>query len=156
MSRRFKLSLLLGALAALAGCATVEPHLVPAPAVFKDARLAFDKTLPVELQSTRLPVFFATTRAATEGPEHVGNDAAPLTLGIARVRLGEPGPVAQASREQRAAVPGVQAVILDAPHVAHLDGRHRRRREVGVPEGAIGDVRCQFHDLLRTRGRGHG
>ena len=91
MSRRFKLSLLLGALAALAGCATVEPHLVPAPAVFKDARLSFDKALPVELQSTRLPVFFATTRAATEGPEHFSNDSAPLTLGIARVRLGEQG-----------------------------------------------------------------
>ena len=95
MSRRFKLSLLLGALAALAGCATVEPHLVPAPAVFKDPRLAFDKTLPVELQSTRLPVFFATTRAATEGPEHFGNDSAAVDArhrarapGRARVELG--------------------------------------------------------------------
>ena len=49
--------ILLAAIAALAGCATVEPHLVPAPAIFKDARLAFDATVPVELQSTRLPVF---------------------------------------------------------------------------------------------------
>ena len=83
---------LLAALAALAtGCATVEPHLVPAPTIFKDDRLSFDQTLPVELKSTRLPVFFATTRAATEGPEHFGNDSAPLTLGVARVRLGEQG-----------------------------------------------------------------
>ena len=91
ISRR-SLRLLLGVLTALAtGCATVEPHLVPAPAIVKDARLSFEQTLPVELQSTRLPVFFATTRAATEGPEHFGNDSAPLTFGVARVRLGEQG-----------------------------------------------------------------
>ena len=89
---RFLHGLLLAALTALAaGCATVEPHLVPAPAIFKDARLSFEQTRPVDLQSTRLPVFFATTRRATDGPEHFGNDSAPLTLGIARVRLGEPG-----------------------------------------------------------------
>lgn len=92
MTIRLAFSVVLTTLAALAtGCATVEPHLVPAPAVFKEPRLAFDKTLPVELHSTRLPVFFATTRAPTEGPEHFGNDSAPLTLGIARVRLGEQG-----------------------------------------------------------------
>lgn len=77
-------------LAAVAGCGTVETHLVPAPAIYKDARLAFDQTLPVELHSTRLPVFFATTRAAVDGPEHFGTGTSPLTLGIARVRLGEP------------------------------------------------------------------
>lgn len=74
-----------------AGCATVEPHLAPAPAVFKDARLAFDQTLPQALKTTRLPVFFATTRAATDGPEHFGNGAAEgVSLGMAEVRLGEP------------------------------------------------------------------
>ena len=77
--------------ALLTGCATVEPHLVPAPTIFKDDRLSFESSVPAELQSTRLPVFFATTRAATSGPEHFGNDSAPLTLGVARVRLGEQG-----------------------------------------------------------------
>jgi esterase/lipase superfamily enzyme len=88
-----RLSVPLIAVAVLAaGCATVEPHLAPAPAIFKDSRLAFAKTLPPELHTTRLPVFFATTRAATSGPEHFGNDAAEgVTLGTARVRLGEPG-----------------------------------------------------------------
>ena len=42
--------------------------------------------------TTRLPVFFATTRAATSGPEHYVNETADgVTLGVARVRLGEPG-----------------------------------------------------------------
>ncbi len=64
---------------------------MPAPTIFKDDRLSFESSVPAELQSTRLPVFFATTRAATDGPEHFGNDSAPLTLGVARVRLGEQG-----------------------------------------------------------------
>ncbi|HKO67919.1 MAG TPA: alpha/beta hydrolase [Burkholderiaceae bacterium] len=92
LDRVLRRPLLLGVATILAtGCATVEPHLVPAPAVFKDARLSFDQTRPVELKSTQVPVFFATTRAATQGPEHFGNDSARLTLGIAQVRLGEPG-----------------------------------------------------------------
>ena len=92
MILRFLHGLVLAVLTALAtGCATVEPHLVPAPIIFKDARLSFEQTLPADLQSTRLPVFFATTRAATEGPEHFGNDSAPMTFGVARVRLGEQG-----------------------------------------------------------------
>jgi esterase/lipase superfamily enzyme len=77
----------------LAGCAGVEPpHLTPTPALLKDPRLDFGSTLPPALRSTQLPVFFATTRAATDGPENFGNDAADgVTLGVARVRLGEPG-----------------------------------------------------------------
>ena len=47
---RFPRELVLAALTALAtGCATVEPHLVPAPTIFKDDRLAFEKTVPIEL-----------------------------------------------------------------------------------------------------------
>src|SRR6478609_4345332 len=86
--------LLLLALAAVltSGCAPVLPHLAPTPALLKDERLDFDRALPAALKSTRLPVFFATTRAATTGPEHFGNDTAEgVTLGVARVRLGEPG-----------------------------------------------------------------
>jgi len=75
-----------------AGCATVEPHLVPAPAVYKDPRIAVERNLPAGIRVPEVPVFFATTRAATAGPGHFGNDAAPgVTLGTARVRLGEPG-----------------------------------------------------------------
>jgi esterase/lipase superfamily enzyme len=86
--------LLLLALAAVltSGCAPVLPHLAPTPALLKDERLDFDRALPAALKSTRLPVFFATTRAATTGPEHFGNDTAEgVTLGVASVRLGEPG-----------------------------------------------------------------
>jgi esterase/lipase superfamily enzyme len=87
-----RLSATLIALALLAaGCAT-EPHMAPTPAIIKDSRLAFARTLPPELHSTHVPVFFATTRAAVTGPEHFGNDAAEgVALGFADVRLGEPG-----------------------------------------------------------------
>ena len=81
-------------LANFAGCASVEPHLMPTPAVFKDDRLDLAPRLPLELRSTRLPVFFATTRAAaTAGePGHYTNDAGDgMTLGAAGVRLGAPG-----------------------------------------------------------------
>jgi esterase/lipase superfamily enzyme len=87
-----RLSATLIALALLAaGCAT-EPHMAPTPAIIKDSRLAFARTLPPELHSTHVPVFFATTRGAVTGPEHFGNDAAEgVALGFADVRLGEPG-----------------------------------------------------------------
>lgn len=76
----------------LAGCAPVVPHLVPAPAVFKDPRLDFDHALHANLKTTQLPVFYATTRERTDGPEHFGNGSADgVNLGIATVRLGEPG-----------------------------------------------------------------
>ena len=78
--------------ALLGGCATVEPHLAPAPAVFKDARLDFERVTPPSLRTTRVPVFFATTRRASDDAEHFVN--APregVALGVADVRLGEPG-----------------------------------------------------------------
>jgi esterase/lipase superfamily enzyme len=76
----------------LAACAPVVPHLAPAPAVIKDPRLDFDKQLQPGLRSTQLPVFFATTRKPTDGPEHFGNEQADdVALGVATVRLGEPG-----------------------------------------------------------------
>lgn len=83
--------LLLALAGLLAGCAPVVPHLVPTPAVLKDPRLDIDGHIPPALRSTRLPVFYATTRAPVDGPEHFGNDAAPAVgLGVATVRLGEP------------------------------------------------------------------
>lgn len=78
--------------AMLAGCAPVVPHLAPTPAVIKDPRLDFERHVQPALKSTQVPVFFATTRKATDGPEHFGDTAADgVTLGVATVRLGEPG-----------------------------------------------------------------
>lgn len=75
----------------LAGCAPVVPHLAPTPAVIKDPRLDFEKHLQPALRSTEVPVFFATTRAPTDSPEHYGNEQSDhVALGIATVRLGEP------------------------------------------------------------------
>ncbi len=82
---------LVALLVLLAGCGTIVPHLAPAPAIFKDPRLDFESQLQPALRSTELPVFFATTRAASDGPDHFGNAQADgVTLGIATVRLGEP------------------------------------------------------------------
>ena len=81
-------------LALLAGCATVEPHLMPTPVVFKDERLNFLPQLPAELRSTRLSVFYATTRAPAPAgaPGHYVNDPGDgIRLGAAGVRLGAPG-----------------------------------------------------------------
>jgi len=88
-----KLLALLGSIA-IAGCATVEPHVMPTPAMFKDPRLDFTKADSAALRSTRLPVFYATTRApakpGTEG-HYVNAQGEGTTLGVAQVRLGEPG-----------------------------------------------------------------
>src|SRR5262245_13274578 len=87
-----KIPLLLAALVVIAGCAT-EPRLMPTPTVFKDERLDFAPTLPAELRATRLPVFYATTRApvAAGARGHYADDQGEgVTLGVADVRLGEP------------------------------------------------------------------
>ena len=90
MSLRAAMPLLVAAL--LGGCASVEPHLAPAPAVFKDARLDLERATPPSLRTTRLPVFFATTRRASDVPEHFADAPADgVALGVADVRLGDPG-----------------------------------------------------------------
>lgn len=84
--------LLLALATLLAGCAPAVHHLAPTPAVIKDPRLDFERQLHPALRSTELPVFFATTRVPTDGPEHFGNaQAQGVALGVATVRLGEPG-----------------------------------------------------------------
>jgi len=91
--RRLILCLFLSA-GALAGCASVEPHMMPTPVVLKDPRLDFAPSVQPGLRSTRLPVFYATTRApaAPGEPGHYTNDVGDgMTLGVAQVRLGEPG-----------------------------------------------------------------
>ena len=87
-------TLALSAVALLAGCASVDPHLMPTPAVLKDPALDFAPRLPPALRSTRLPVFYATTRAPAPAgaPGHYVNAAGDgVQLGVAEVRLGEPG-----------------------------------------------------------------
>lgn len=74
-----------------AGCAPVQYYLVPMPAVLKDPRIDTASQIPPALRNTDQPVFYATTRApAADG--HYGNaDGGGVTLGVARVRLGQPG-----------------------------------------------------------------
>lgn len=87
-----RLLLALLALLWLAGCSTTNWHLAPTPAVLKDPRLDFERVMPEALRTTRLPVFYATTRARVDGPENYGNASADgVELGVAQVRLGEPG-----------------------------------------------------------------
>lgn len=87
------LSLLL-TVAGTAGCAAFQPHMIPAPVVFRDARLDLTTRLPPELRSTEVPVFYATTRApvAPGKPGHYKDSAGEgVMLGKASVRLGPPG-----------------------------------------------------------------
>lgn len=82
------------ALGALAGCASVEPHMAPTPVIYKIERLDFESQFPAALRSTQVPVFYATTRApaADGGPGHYRNAADQnIRLGVAHVALGEPG-----------------------------------------------------------------
>jgi esterase/lipase superfamily enzyme len=86
--------LLLLVFAATAGCTTYQPHMIPTPVVFRDARLDMTARLPSELRSTEVPVFYATTRAPVEPgkPGHYRNAAGEgVMLGVASVRLGPPG-----------------------------------------------------------------
>src|SRR6476620_6280653 len=53
----------------LSGCAAPQPHLMATPVVFKDGRLDFIPHLPPPLRTTRLPVFYATTRAPVRGAD---------------------------------------------------------------------------------------
>lgn len=86
--------LLLFVFAGVAGCAASQPHMIPTPVVFRDARLDMTVNLPPELRSTQVPVFYATTRAPVDSgkPGHYRNAAGDgVMLGVASVRLGPPG-----------------------------------------------------------------
>jgi len=64
---------------------------MPTPVLFQDERLDFRPALPAELRSTRLPVFYATTRApaAPGEPGHYVNATGDgMTLGVADIQLG--------------------------------------------------------------------
>lgn len=92
-ARAAKLGAALLATALLAaGCASVEHHIVPAPAVLKDPRLDFASQVPEALRSTVVPVFFATTRAKSDAADHYADrDGGGVTFGVASVQLGEAG-----------------------------------------------------------------
>lgn len=81
--------------AALAGCATQPPRLMATPVAFEDDRLDFLALVPPERRTTRVPVFYVTTRkpVAAGEPGFYGSEASRegMQLGIAHVRLGEPG-----------------------------------------------------------------
>ncbi|MGA9032499.1 MAG: alpha/beta hydrolase [Sulfuricaulis sp.] len=94
MNRTAACLLMLLVFAGTAGCASVQPHMIPTPAVFRDARLDMTVNLPSELRSTEVPVFYATTRAPVDPgkPGHYRNAAGDgVMLGVASVRLGPPG-----------------------------------------------------------------
>jgi hypothetical protein len=58
----------------VAGCASIEPHLTPTPAVFEDPRIDFESRFPEALRTTRQPVFYATTRArVADSDGHYGH-----------------------------------------------------------------------------------
>jgi esterase/lipase superfamily enzyme len=94
MNRTAACLLLVLVIAETAGCTAFQPHMIPAPAVFRDARLDLTTRLPSELRSTEVPVFYATTRAPVDPgkPGHYSDDAGDgVMLGVASVRLGPPG-----------------------------------------------------------------
>ena len=86
--------LVLGALLTyLGGCSAPQPHMMATPVVFKDERLDFGPHVLPELRTTRLPVFYATTRAPVRRGDVLSYSNRPgeeLRLGIADVRLGAP------------------------------------------------------------------
>src|SRR5574341_1481435 len=87
-------ALLCAALSAVGGCATTgDPYMPPTPAVFKIESIDFEPHLPAAVRTTKVPVFFATTRApAEEEAGHYRNAADEnIRIGVAHVGLGEPG-----------------------------------------------------------------
>jgi esterase/lipase superfamily enzyme len=134
-----RFGLICAVLGAVAGCATVEPHLMPTPAIFKDERLDMVPRLPAELRSTRLPVFYATTRApaAAGEPGHYSDDAGDgMTLGIAGVRLGAPG----WTWDELIASDRTNAIEQGRPGAVERVEEFGRVREDGEP----GDVERRF------------
>jgi esterase/lipase superfamily enzyme len=78
----------------LGGCAAHRPVMMATPVLYKDQRLDFMPRVPPPLRTTEVPVYYATTRAPAKpgDPEHYSNaPGQELRLGVAHVRLGEPG-----------------------------------------------------------------
>jgi len=80
-------------LTCLGGCSAPQPHMMATPVVFKDERLDFAPHVLPALRTTRLPVFYATTRAPVRRGDVLSYSNSPgeqLRLGIADVRLVRP------------------------------------------------------------------
>lgn len=79
----------------LAGCAADLPHLMATPLIYKDERIDFVAQVPPQRRTTQVPVFYATTRQPVgDGEEGFYNNEPNndrVQLGVAHVRLGEPG-----------------------------------------------------------------
>lgn len=88
--KRLKFLLLIAVV--LGGCAATPPHMIPAPAVYSDARLNLYNDLRPEVKKVNLPVFYATTRQPVSEDQqgHYSDRVADqVTLGVADVRLGQ-------------------------------------------------------------------
>ena len=75
----------------LTGCTAPELHMMPTPILYKDERLDLMPHLRPELRSTKLPVFYATSRkpVAPGIPGHYTDQQGDgVRLGVAEVRLG--------------------------------------------------------------------
>ena len=82
------------ALAALAGCAAHQPHMMVTPVLYRDPRLDFISRVPSQFRTTELPVYYETTRAPAKPGDAEHYSSTPgqeLRLGTAHIRLGEPG-----------------------------------------------------------------
>ena len=92
ISKRLECMLLI--VVGLAGCSATPPHMIPAPAVYSDARLNMHNAMHDEVKKVNLPVFYATSRQAisADQPGHYNEKVADqVTLGVADVRLGQKG-----------------------------------------------------------------
>lgn len=90
------LRMLLGAIPALVmGCATtVQPHLMATPAIFKHEKIDLMKAVQEDQRTSKVSVFYATTRQPTPvgKPGHYSDkpNTDGMELGVAEVSLGEP------------------------------------------------------------------
>jgi len=79
----------------LFGCATPHPHLMATPVIQKDELLDLLKNYPAGLRTTKVPVFYATTRQPVPAgePGFYGDKPSRegVQLGVADVVLGKPG-----------------------------------------------------------------
>lgn len=89
-----RLAVLIMLFLTVTGCAAPTPHMIPTPVAYKHPSVDLLPALRPELRTTEVPVFYATTRApvAAGDPGHYRDAAGDgVRLGVASVRLGEPG-----------------------------------------------------------------
>jgi len=89
-------ALLLALVMLLGGCRGDEPGwtMFPAPIIMQDPRLDFTRLVAPQNRTTDVDVLFATTRApapAGAAERYLSRHGDKVRLGLARVKLGEPG-----------------------------------------------------------------